>query len=746
MTLSIDRQRVSAALETARSDLLAEQTAAGHWVGELSSSPLSTATAISALIIAEQSGSLEQHGRKADQLFDADQIFQSDLSELIVQSLHWLACQQNDDGGWGDTNKSRSNIAATMLVVAAFHLTGVPAKYSGLLERAEGYIRQGGGVAALRKRYGRDKTLAAAILTNCALADLVPWKEVPSLPFELAVLRQPWHRPLRLPAVGYTIPALVAIGQAVYHHRRPWNPMTRAVRRLSRARALNVVERLQPESGGFLESTPLTSFVVMSLASIGLAEGRIVRRGVEFLLGSVRGDGSWPATANLAVTNTVLAMHALGRWGSDQVPSPEEGSRVQGTEGRRQGTGNREQRWTRADRTNLRSVPGAAARAHGAEPTTAAQRYPPVDWLLKCQHTAPNPYPGTSPGGWAWTDLSGGVPDVDSTAGALVALADAYEWSDPAVRQRIELAAKLGTRWLLDLQNRDGGWPTFSRRDQPTVGAHLRWAPTYGRCPGCLLYDGSASDLTAHALIAISACRRRIPRAVHGKDIQLRLDGAVERAMAYLQDQQREDGSWIPLWFGNQDNPDDENPVYGTSRVLMALADLGYASSDMARRGCDWLGRVQHASGGWGPTNLRSAGTRQPVLPGAGSVAATATSPPRRVPPPKHDAKDFDVHSTGPSVEETALAVTALLRIGDTSASQQRAAEQGLAWLVEAVENGRHTEPAPIGFYFVKLWYYERLYPRIFAAEALDVANSALSTAERIRSHHLASPLHPASF
>jgi squalene-hopene/tetraprenyl-beta-curcumene cyclase len=28
-------------------------------------------------------------------------------------------------------------------------------------------------------------------------------------------------------------------------------------------------------------------------------------------------------------------------------------------------------------------------------------------------------------------------------------------------------------------------------------------------------------------------------------------------------------------------------------------------------------------------------------------------------------------------------------------------------------------EPSPIGFYFAKLWYYERLYPRIFTVAAL---------------------------
>jgi squalene-hopene/tetraprenyl-beta-curcumene cyclase len=38
------------------------------------------------------------------------------------------------------------------------------------------------------------------------------------------------------------------------------------------------------------------------------------------------------------------------------------------------------------------------------------------------------------------------------------------------------------------------------------------------------------------------------------------------------------------------------------------------------------------------------------------------------------------------------------------------------------VEDGRYREPAPIGFYFAKLWYFERLYPLIFTVAALRQA------------------------
>ncbi len=355
----VDCDRLRAAYETARCDLLAELDPKGHWVGQLASSSLSTATAISALSLV---------ARHASGSTPADDERRQTLCELMIRGLQWLLGQQNPDGGWGDTDKSTSNIATTMLVRAAFALTTVPADAVEQLDLADAYIAKQGGVKGLRKRYGRDKTFAAPILTNYALAGLIEWRQVPTLPFELATLSMETWKSLRLPVVSYAIPALVAIGQARYHHRKPWNPITRLVRGMTTERTLRVLESMQPPSGGFLEATPLTSFVVMSLASIGKADHQVVRHGVEFLLASVRPDGSWPIDTNLATWNTTLAINALAAGGED------------------------------VDQLDC------------------------LSWLLACQHQEVHPYTGAAPGAWAWTDLSGGVPDADDTSGALLAL------------------------------------------------------------------------------------------------------------------------------------------------------------------------------------------------------------------------------------------------------------------------------------------------------------------------------------
>ena len=169
---------------------------------------------MSALVVAHHRDS--QHALKESPQATArsiEQVVQCDLSELLLESVHWLARQQNADGGWGDCDGARSNIAATMMVQAAFRLTGIPAKYADLMVRADDYVEAEGGLAALRRHCNGDKTLLAAIMANCALAGMVTWRQVPTLQLELACLPKRWRRNIQV-----FVAALRAAGRA---RRRP---------------------------------------------------------------------------------------------------------------------------------------------------------------------------------------------------------------------------------------------------------------------------------------------------------------------------------------------------------------------------------------------------------------------------------------------------------------------------------------------------------------------------------------------
>jgi squalene-hopene/tetraprenyl-beta-curcumene cyclase len=638
--------RIERARAIATEALLKARAPGGSWTGELSASALSTATAITALTIVANS----------------DNAAAARLHEKIQRGSDWLIANQNADGGWGDTTNSLSNISTTTLVWAALGLIGsrgadlpvrqaqgrepierlrpsgseqraqqVCAPTAASITAAEGWLVRAAGslepdqlVRAIEARYGADRTFSIPILTMCALCGRLgpeheAWGRVRQLPFEVAALPQRWFGALQLPVVSYALPALIAIGQ-VRHGKRPTrNPLMRALRNRCRARTLEKLIQLQPANGGFLEATPLTSFVTMSLAAIGLGEHVVVQRGVSFLEQSMRQDGSWPIDTNLATWVTTLSVNAL--------------------------------------------FPAVAASAserkfnHSLALAATNDRDAIREWLVLQQYRHEHPYTLAAPGGWAWTDLPGGVPDADDTAGALLAL-HRLDRENPNVRE----AAVAGVTWLLDLQNRDGGIPTFCRG--------------WGKLP----FDRSSPDITAHAIRAWIVWRPDCPPLV-----QRRIDRAIRRAALFLEKTQRSHGAWIPLWFGHQHDSAEENPVYGTSRVILALTCVE-GMEKPCERAVSWLVAHQNTDGGW-------------------SGAKGAKS----------------------SMEETGLAVEALAETSSRTPAEaitRTAIDRGAAWLVDAVEQGRWREPAPIGFYFAKLWYHERLYPLIFATGALTKLRS----------------------
>lgn len=575
-------------IRNTRQYLLSLRNGKGHWEGHLSSSALSTATAMVAL-----------HGVNAQE-----------HGHLVNQGARWLVANQNQDGGWGDTILSKSNLSTTLLCWSALHQQGIlSATCEAWIRNHVGSLEPAAIAAAVVKRYGKDKTFSVPILMLCTICGTLgegvsAWKRVLALPFELAALPRTWFGIIGLPVVSYALPALIAIGYTRFKNAPPsrLNPLY-WLRATLWERIRPMLKDLQPSSGGYLEATPLTSFVTMALAAAGEKEHPCVPEAVAFLTASIRKDGSWPIDTNLATWGTTLALKALGGEVEDD------------------------------DKERL------------------------LNWLHTQQYQVVHPFTNAAPGGWAWTDLPGGVPDADDTAGALSALRNL---EGVAYSPGIELAIK----WLLDLQNRDGGVPTFCRG----------W--------GTLPFDRSTPELTAHALMAWWLWEAEMPEA-----LRARVKEATRSALQYLERVQRPNGSWIPLWFGNEHTHDEDNPVYGTAQVLSYLNShpgLAAQATELTTSGVSFLSGCQKPDGSWG-----------------GDATTVA------------------------SIEETAVALNAIATAAPKS--NEAALERAIAWLVNATKQGTEFPGAPIGLYFARLWYHEQLYPIVWTLQALSAAKAVLS-------------------
>jgi len=155
----------------------------------------------------------------------------------------------------------------------------------------------------------------------------------------------------------------------------------------------------------------------------------------------------------------------------------------------------------------------------------------------------------------------------------------------------------------------------------------------------------------------------------------------IARAFGFLWKVQNDNGSWFPLWFGNQFTSDKKNYVYGTAKVAIYLKDCLLCNSldeNMKRNigrmlsdAQEYLLKQQNTDGSWGGK--------------------------------------FDIPGT---IEESSLAISAVI------GKDQHAILKGFEWIEnEYDKNGMRSNP--IGLYFAMLWYDEKLYPLIYYTEAL---------------------------
>jgi squalene-hopene/tetraprenyl-beta-curcumene cyclase len=572
--------------------LIAEMNEDGFWTGRLATSALSTAVAIVALKVANN---------------DAD-------NKRINTGCIWLCQNINTDGGYGDTTSSVSNVSTTLLCYAAVKYCQTDGVGSPALMKMEKWLA-GKGItfepktvtSSILKFYGKDYTFSIPILSMLILCGVLPSssvEKIPALPFELTLFPPSLYRFFNLRVVSYALPALIGVGIFLHRHRKKGIRLAGSIRSLFIKSAIEKLNRLVPQSGGFLEAVPLTGFVSMCLIASGETENITVIKGVEFLRCQQRENGGWPIDTDLSTWVTTLSVKALGSH-VNQILS--------------------------ADQIGI-------LRNH----------------LLKLQYKERHPFNGAKPGGWGWTNYSGSVPDGDDTPGAILALLEMHTGTQEEL-----LTIEDGCKWLVDLQNTDGGFPTFCKG--------------WGKLP----FDKSCSDLTGHALLALLKTLEKLHKVISPVLLK-KVDRSINRAKDYLAEHQSADGAWLPLWFGNQFSDNKTNPVYGTSKVCIYLTDcLAFRHpekefildlTNLVNKAQDYLLIQQNMDGSWGGKK---------GIPG--------------------------------SIEETSLAVCALVT------KNKEVCLNGINW----IENQEKLTPAPIGLYFALLWYHEKMYPLICYTDAL---------------------------
>ena len=313
-----------------------------------------------------------------------------------------------------------------------------------------------------------------------------------------------------------------------------------------------------------------------------------------------------------------------------------------------------------------------------------------VDWLLEKEVTRPGDWANNvnaAPGGWFFEHHNDFYPDVDDSVMVMIAIKELLKHSDKAAfvasrsadakprlssdmhvdeadaRRRWAIGAcERARRWVLAMQNKDGGWGAFDKDNDAEFLCRVPFADHNA------MIDPSTPDLTGRVLEALALWGNKPGQPV------------VERAVQYLRKTQEADGSWFGRWGVNY--------IYGTWQVLVGLNAIGLAADDpLLQRGANWLLMHQQADGAWG----ESADTyEKPQLRGQGPATAS----------------------------QTAWALLGLMAAG---LAHHPAVERGVQWLVAQQQpDGTWAEDQFTGTGFPRVFYLKyHAYPIYFPLLAL---------------------------
>ncbi len=223
-----------------------------------------------------------------------------------------------------------------------------------------------------------------------------------------------------------------------------------------------------------------------------------------------------------------------------------------------------------------------------------------VEWLVgkECREVVgdwKNNVPvDVEPSGWYFEFNNAYYPDVDDTAMVAMALFRAANGGAEHARD----AAQRGVKWMLAMQNEDGGWAAFDRTIHRPILEYIPFADHNA------IQDPSCPDISGRTLECLGHM---------GLDTS---HPAVTRAVQFIRNTQEPEGCWFGRWGVNY--------IYGTWQAVCGLHNVGVdMTQPWVRKAGDWLKSVQKPDGSFGES---ADSYEDPNLKGEGPSTASQTA------------------------------------------------------------------------------------------------------------------------
>ncbi|HET7578908.1 MAG TPA: squalene--hopene cyclase [Bacillales bacterium] len=481
---------------------------------------------------------------------------------LIQRLAHRLSAKQEETGTWkAYPDEKNGNLTATVEAYVALLYSGYRNPHDKGMNKAAAFIRSHGGI----KNTG--------LLTRAFLSmnGLFPWPNLPVNPAYIVLF------PLSLPvnffefssyARAHAAPVMVAADHR-FALRSVWTP---DIRHLNIRDDGENLENWPELDAPFMRSmSSALKTVVDSWKPIPRLLQNMADKWIErYMLARIEPNGTLLSYAS----TTFLMIYGLLALGYPE-PSPVIQKAVQGL---------KSLIWYDKNTFHLQNSPSAvwdtglmndALLGAGVDPEHPSlqkaanfllikQQEKPGDWVI---HN-----PGVIPGGWGFSDSNTIHPDIDDTHTALRTMKTYMyqnEYYNSSLQRRV--------RWLLSMQNQDGGWAAFEKN---THNQFLTLIPLENMEEAGL--DPSTPDLTGRTLQFL------------GRELGMKLDHPqINAAVSWLQNVQQWDGSWYGRWGVCY--------IYGTWAALTGLKAAGISDYDPCiRKAVNWLEMIQNKDGGWG--------------------------------------------------------------------------------------------------------------------------------------------------